>query len=103
MFANAYFSNSVIAILAGVLAQYAANTFGYVYEILNILIFNKKKKIILKILIFSRAPFDLSLITLIVMAVFIIVYWNENYGDAHADLKQSFITAWQSIISGLLG
>ena len=30
VFANAYFGNSVIAILAGVLAQYAANTFGYV-------------------------------------------------------------------------
>ncbi len=30
IFANAYFGNSVVAILAGVIAQYAANIFGYV-------------------------------------------------------------------------
>ena len=42
----------------------------------------------------------MSLLTLIVMIVFIVTYWNENYGDAKADLKQSFITAWNSILSG---
>jgi hypothetical protein len=30
IFANAYFGNSVVAILAGVIAQFAANQFGYV-------------------------------------------------------------------------
>lgn len=35
------------------------------------------------------------------MVVFIVMYWNENYGDAQADLKQSFITASNSILSGL--
>ena len=30
VFANAYFVNSVVAILAGVVAQFAANSFGYV-------------------------------------------------------------------------
>ncbi len=31
LFANAYFGNSVVAILSGVLAQLVANQFGYVY------------------------------------------------------------------------
>lgn len=30
VFANAYFGNSIVAILAGVIAQYVANIFGYV-------------------------------------------------------------------------
>jgi len=30
IFANAYFGNSIVAILAGVIAQFAANNFGYV-------------------------------------------------------------------------
>ena len=30
VFANSYFANSVVAILAGVIAQLVANSFGYV-------------------------------------------------------------------------
>ena len=30
IFANAYFGNSIVAILAGIVAEYAANIFGYV-------------------------------------------------------------------------
>ena len=96
LFANAYFGNSVIAILAGILAQFAASYFGYVYVLHSILNFCFNF-----IFVLIRAPFDLSLFTLIIMVVFIVMYWNENYGDAHADVKQSFITAWNSILSGL--
>ena len=48
-----------------------------------------------------RAPFDLALFSLIVMVAFIVAYWGENYGDAQAELRQSFITAWKSIKSGM--
>ncbi len=30
IFANAYFGNSIVAIFAGIIAQVAANNFGYV-------------------------------------------------------------------------
>jgi len=73
LFANAYFGNSVVAILAGVVAQFVANAFGYV------------------------APFDTSLLVLIAMTIYIVMNWSENYGDAHADLQKSFVTAWVSI------
>ncbi len=36
------------------------------------------------------------------MTAFIFFNWSENYGDAHAQLKQSFITAWISIKTGKL-
>lgn len=73
LFANAYFGNSVVAILAGVVAQFVANKFGYV------------------------APFDTSLLVLICMTIFIIMNWSENFGDAHAELSQSFKTAYEAI------
>ena len=34
------------------------------------------------------------------MVIYIIFNWSENYGDANAQVKQSFITAWESIKSG---
>jgi len=73
IFANAYFGNSVVAILAGVVAQYVANIFGYV------------------------APFDTSLLVLICMIVLIVANWSENFGDSKADIKQSFLTAITAI------
>lgn len=73
LFANAYFGNSVVAILAGVIAQFVANSFGYV------------------------APFDTSLLFLILMTIFILLNWSENFGDADGDLKTSFIEAWNTI------
>lgn len=73
MFANAYFGNSVVAILAGVIAQLVANTFGYV------------------------APFDTSLLVLALMVFLIIMNWSENFGDSQAHLKQSFLTAAAAI------
>ncbi len=47
-----------------------------------------------------RAPFDVSFIVLTAMAVLIVLNWNENFGDSQAHLKQSFITAFNSIKSG---
>lgn len=75
LFANAYLGNSVVAISAGVVAQYAANSFGYV------------------------APFDTSLLVLICMIVLISMYWTENFGDSSVELKQSFFNAYQAIVS----
>lgn len=75
VFANSYFANSVVAISSGVIAQLVANSFGYV------------------------APFDTSLLVLILMVIYIIFNWSENYGDANAQVKQSFVTAWESIKS----
>jgi hypothetical protein len=65
-----------MAILAGIIAEYAANLFGYV------------------------APFDISLLVLSVLVLTIMTKWTENYGDAHADVKQSFITALHTIKTG---
>lgn len=51
---------------------------------------------------FKSAPFDTSLLVLIGMTVYIVMNWSENYGDAHAQLQKSFITAWVSIKTGTL-
>lgn len=75
VFANSYFANSVVAISSGVIAQLVANSFGYV------------------------APFDSALLVLIIMVIYIYFNWSENFGDANAQVKQSFITAWESIKS----
>nr|CDJ86726.1 Protein of unknown function DUF791 domain containing protein [Haemonchus contortus] len=73
VFSHAALGNSLVAILSGVAAQFAADAFGYV------------------------APFDLSLIVLIVMCVFISQTWPENYGDEKAPLRETFIKALLTI------
>ncbi|CAF3621521.1 unnamed protein product [Rotaria sordida] len=75
IFANAYFGNSVVAIISGIVAQFVANTFGYV------------------------APFDSAIISFIAMCILLITTWSENYGDANAHVLQSFISAWTAIKS----
>jgi MFS family permease len=75
IFANAYFGNSVVAILSGIFAQFVANYFGYV------------------------APFDSAIISFIAMCAILITTWSENYGDANAAVSQSFISAWHAIKS----
>jgi hypothetical protein len=55
---------------------------------------------ILATFIFSyyySAPFDVSLLVLITMTILIIMNWSENYGDSQAQIKQSFINAYNSI------
>ncbi|CAF3415513.1 unnamed protein product [Rotaria socialis] len=75
IFANAYFGNSVVAILSGIVAQLVANNFGYV------------------------APFDSAVLSFIAMCILLITTWSENYGDANAPISQSFISAWTAIKS----
>lgn len=75
IFANAYFGNSVIAIISGIVAQWLANHFGFV------------------------APFDGAILSFVAMCALLITSWTENYGDATAPVSQSFISAWKSIRS----
>ncbi|KAI3411982.1 hypothetical protein GPALN_002036 [Globodera pallida] len=73
IFANATLANSLIAILAGIVAQTAANAFGFV------------------------APFDCALVVLTLMALVMAFTWCENYGDERAHLPQSFLDAVDTI------
>ncbi|KAK5970230.1 molybdate-anion transporter, partial [Trichostrongylus colubriformis] len=73
VFSHAALGNSLIAILAGVVAQLAADAYGFV------------------------APFDLALMVMAVMCLFIIKTWPENYGDEKAPLKETFIKALHTI------
>jgi predicted MFS family arabinose efflux permease len=75
IFANAYFGNSVVAIISGIVAQLVATNFGYV------------------------APFDSAILSFIAMCILLITTWSENYGDANAAVSQSFISAWNAIKS----
>lgn len=72
VFSHATLGNSLVAIISGVVAQQAANTFGYV------------------------APFDVSLAVLSVMTVALIFTWPENYGDKKADVLQHFSDAFKA-------
>uniref|UniRef100_A0A0N5A7P9 MFS domain-containing protein n=1 Tax=Syphacia muris TaxID=451379 RepID=A0A0N5A7P9_9BILA len=69
IFSHATLGNSLVAIISGIVAQQAANIFGYV------------------------APFDVSLSVLVVMIVILIFTWPENYGDTKANLVQHFSDA----------
>ncbi|XP_067683042.1 molybdate-anion transporter-like isoform X2 [Haliotis asinina] len=73
IFSNAILGNSLVAIVAGLVAQFFADQFGFV------------------------APFDVSMAVLIIMIVIIIFTWPENYGDKTSNFKQSFSNAMHSI------
>jgi len=60
-FTRAYFGNSIVAILAGLIGGYAADSYGPV------------------------APFDCSLVMLIIGTIGVFVSWTENYGDAETE------------------
>ncbi|ESN93425.1 hypothetical protein HELRODRAFT_88702 [Helobdella robusta] len=66
IFSHAVVGNSIVAICSGVVAQKAADFFGYV------------------------APFDVSIISLVIMCIVIYFTWVENYGDQSASTMQSF-------------
>lgn len=70
IFSHATLGNSVVAIGAGVVAQVFADNFGFV------------------------APFDVSLAVLVVMCVFLVTTWTENYGDSSG----SVLTAMKSAV-----
>ncbi|VDK73716.1 unnamed protein product [Anisakis simplex] len=69
IFSHATLGNSLVAIISGVVAQYAADFFGFV------------------------APFDASMAVLTIMAGILIFTWPENYGDQKAEVHQHFIDA----------
>ncbi|KAH7725501.1 Major facilitator superfamily domain-containing protein 5 [Aphelenchoides avenae] len=73
IFSHATFGNSLVAITSGLVAQVAADTFGYV------------------------APFDVAMVVLVAMAVILIFTWPENYGDSKAAVHQSFVDAYETI------
>uniref|UniRef100_A0A1I7YG81 Molybdate transporter 2 homolog n=1 Tax=Steinernema glaseri TaxID=37863 RepID=A0A1I7YG81_9BILA len=75
IFTYASLGNSIVAIVAGVAAQFVANLFGFV------------------------APFDLSLTILALMAVVLVFTWPENYGNSNVAIHQSFVEAFHSIKS----
>lgn len=75
IFSHAVLGNSVVAIVAGVAAQYAADLFGFV------------------------APFDLSMTVLAIMCVLIVFTWPENYGNQKAAISKSFVDAWKGLMS----
>lgn len=73
IFSLAVLGNSLVAIVAGLVAQKFADMFGFV------------------------APFDVSMTVLGVMVIIIILSWPENYGDKNSNLKKSFTTALSAI------
>lgn len=73
VFSHAVLGNSLVAILAGLVAQFFADRFGFV------------------------APFDVSLTVLMIMIVIIVFTWTENYGDKNTNIGHSFTQALHSI------
>ncbi|XP_059153800.1 molybdate-anion transporter-like isoform X2 [Physella acuta] len=69
IFSLGVLGNSVVAILAGLVAQKFADLFGFV------------------------APFDVSLTVLLLMVIIIVMTWTENYGDRTSNVSQSFAAA----------
>nr|XP_006822547.1 PREDICTED: molybdate-anion transporter-like [Saccoglossus kowalevskii] len=73
VFSHATLGNSLVAIGSGIVAQVFADNFGFV------------------------APFDLSLTVLVIMCVFLVTTWTENYGDATGNVMSSMKSALISI------
>ncbi|XP_031574732.1 molybdate-anion transporter-like [Actinia tenebrosa] len=73
VFSHAVLGNSVIAILAGLVAQGVASQFGFV------------------------APFTLSLILLILVSGLVYLLWTENYGDSSGNFYKSFLSGISAI------
>ncbi|GFO21247.1 molybdate-anion transporter-like isoform x1 [Plakobranchus ocellatus] len=73
IFSLGVLGNSMVAIGAGLVAQKFADTFGFV------------------------APFDVSLLTLMLMVILIVMTWSENYGDKTSSLAHSFGSAFSTI------
>uniref|UniRef100_A0A915BHX8 Molybdate-anion transporter n=1 Tax=Parascaris univalens TaxID=6257 RepID=A0A915BHX8_PARUN len=69
IFSHATLGNSVVAIISGVVAQYAADMFGFI------------------------TPFQVSLAVLILMTIVLLFTWPENYGDQKSTLSRHFADA----------
>ncbi|XP_014671311.1 PREDICTED: molybdate-anion transporter-like [Priapulus caudatus] len=73
LFSHATLGNSLVAIAAGLISQVVADKFGFV------------------------APFDVSMLVLMVMAIMIACLWKENCGDAGLPLYQTCCAAFTVI------
>ncbi|KRY75202.1 Major facilitator superfamily domain-containing protein 5 [Trichinella pseudospiralis] len=69
VFANVVLGNSVVAIVSGIIAQYAADFVGLV------------------------GPFDVSAVVLIIMVILVATTWSENYGNEHWSIRDSLTQA----------
>uniref|UniRef100_A0A915PIJ7 Molybdate-anion transporter n=1 Tax=Setaria digitata TaxID=48799 RepID=A0A915PIJ7_9BILA len=76
-FSHAALGNSIVAIICGLVSQYAADAFGYV------------------------TPFDISLAMLVIMAICAAIFWTENYGSKKTDLNRQFMDAYSAICVGI--
>jgi len=74
LFAHATLGNSIIAILAGVVAQFFADLYGFV------------------------APFDAALVVLLAMTAVTVTTWTENYGDTASNTKANVKAALNHIM-----
>lgn len=74
-FARAQFGNGVVAIVSGQIAGQFADRYGKV------------------------APFDVSIMVLLVLAIVISTTWVENYGDVNQSLRGGLTTAWKSLMA----
>ncbi|VDN52523.1 unnamed protein product [Dracunculus medinensis] len=73
IFSHATLGNSLVAIVSGIVAQYAADSFGFV------------------------APFDIAIIILSIMCVILAFTWPENYGDKRVSIGKHFFNALEAI------
>ena len=74
LFAHATLGNSVVAIMAGIVAQFFADAYGFV------------------------APFDCAIVVLLAMVVTMVMTWNENYGDTTTNTRANVKLALKHII-----
>uniref|UniRef100_A0A0M3I346 MFS domain-containing protein n=1 Tax=Ascaris lumbricoides TaxID=6252 RepID=A0A0M3I346_ASCLU len=114
IFSHATLGNSIVAIISGVVAQYAADLFGFMFrgfdEQLLTTIFshatlgNSIVAIISGVVAQYAAdlfgfitPFQVALAVLMVMTVVLLFTWPENYGDQKSTISQHFIDAIHSM------
>jgi MFS transporter, MFS domain-containing protein family, molybdate-anion transporter len=74
-FAMATFGNGLVAVVAGLVANKAAESYGYV------------------------APFIVAILPLAVVAILVFLTWGENYGNQQMNVSSSFSKGFRLIIS----
>jgi hypothetical protein len=72
-FSNAIFGNGLVAVIAGLVANAAAESYGFV------------------------APFVVALLPLTIVAVLVFFTWNENYGNQQSNSMSSLVKGFDLI------
>lgn len=72
-FERATFGNGIVAVLAGMIANPAAEKHGY------------------------TAPFAIAIVPLSLVGFIVLTKWNENYGNASMDVADSFYKGWNAV------